>query len=280
VTASTSSNRASSMHLSWVPPDAGPLVAVAATLTVVEPPVVPRLLLGDPALRRLGPAPRRRPPRPAVAPAASGIDRRQLGGYAPPAASCGQRTPPPSARGNPNTCDTRAPGRPPVAHQRRRRRWSGAVDDTEIRRLLARSGSPARDVVRGVRLLRPPQRRRPLERPRGHHGRGRHRGRSSAPTTRPTPTAGAPTRPPAATVTASCRSRTPPATSTPVRSSVWSEPLLAAAAAFRGLRLAVWGPAGGRYPQARPSLGRFSTDIPPRCRRTGPRCRARCRSRR
>jgi hypothetical protein len=140
----TSSNGASSMHLSWVmPPGAGPLVAVAATLTIVEAPVVPRLYFwaiqasfGDRG-QHLGAAHlglQWHPEHP-------GSTAANWGGYAAAGGELrGTESPLPSARGNPNTRDfTWIAG-----HPYRLRigaadggAWAGAIDGTEIRRLLA-----------------------------------------------------------------------------------------------------------------------------------------------
>jgi hypothetical protein len=140
----TSSNGASSMHLSWVlPPGVGPLIAVAATLTVVEPPVVPRLYFwaiqasfGDRG-RHLGAAHlglQWHPQHP-------GSTAANWGGYAAAGGELrGTESLLPSACRNPNTRDfTWAPRRP----YRLRisaagdGAWAGTVAGTELRRLLA-----------------------------------------------------------------------------------------------------------------------------------------------
>lgn len=140
----TSSNRASSFHLSWVWDGPEPdLVEVAATLTVVEPPTVDRLhfwalqasfLEGPGAGRRHGgghaglqwhPA---HPGGTAVNWGGYGADGRELTGTVSTL---------PSATGNANTRDLRwEPGRPyRLSMGRDDEGWVASVDGTAIRAL-------------------------------------------------------------------------------------------------------------------------------------------------
>lgn len=139
----TSSNRASSMHLRW---DLGParveLVEVAATLTIVEPPVVPRLYFW--ALQASFASGNRHEGAGHVGlqwhPGHPGSTAVNWGGYAAGGGElAGSASAFPSAMGNANTRDfVWEPGRPyRLGIRRGGAGWEGLVDGVVVRSLRA-----------------------------------------------------------------------------------------------------------------------------------------------
>lgn len=148
----TSANRASSFHLSWrFPPDTPPVATVAATLEVVEPPVVDELYFW--ALQASFVEAGRRHGAAHLGlqwyPAHPGHTAVNWGGYRPDGRTLdGTASPLPSAPANANTRDFAWAARHPYELRiaRGARGWAGSVGGVVVRELYA-GGDALADVV-------------------------------------------------------------------------------------------------------------------------------------